>query len=218
MHIVHLFNAIDSDDLILARRALTEGAAFGLGIESRNRLGETPLIRAARSQSTHCLRWLIDQGADVKASEGDGWTSASWATSLGDTETLEFLADRGADLNAADHKGRPLISLAAAQKNLECVNFLIFRGVDVNAADHRGATAAMAATDGADLPCLLALVDAGASMDLDHPEWSRAMEWCKSNGPLGQVCLDFLRSKSCSAQLSNLVGPAPRRPQGAPRI
>ncbi|KAH9204233.1 ankyrin repeat-containing domain protein, partial [Leptodontidium sp. 2 PMI_412] len=51
------------------------------------------------------VRVLLEQGADVKAADLDGWTPLHGASSNGHVEVVRVLLKQGADVKAADLSG-----------------------------------------------------------------------------------------------------------------
>ena len=119
---------------------------------------DTALIRAARSADLESMRLLIAAGADPKAREPGGLTTAL-AVAAGpeiplltvvDRErpaepdaiaALRFLAEHGVDLNAGDRQGATPLHTLAKRGFTQVIAFLIGEaGADVNARDAQGRT------------------------------------------------------------------------------
>ena len=73
---------------------------------------DLPLVDAVQSKNKQAVRELLDQHADVKATQGDGTTALHWATRWNDLETTELLLKAGGDVNAANDLGVTPLSLA----------------------------------------------------------------------------------------------------------
>jgi len=85
------------------------------------------------------VKKLLDIGADVNATDQDGWTALMWACFSGRLEMAKIFIQRGANPNAADffQNNTPLM-LACARKHLEIVKILIKSDADVNITDVGG--------------------------------------------------------------------------------
>ncbi len=56
----------------------------------------TPLIDAVKRQDGVAVNALLDRGADVNATEGDGATALHWAAQLDDLASVDLLLEAGA--------------------------------------------------------------------------------------------------------------------------
>jgi ankyrin repeat protein len=88
---------------------------------------------------------LIDNGAQVKAISGDGWTALHYAARFFQFEVVRLLCDRGADVEARITEwpsgSRPL-HMAVELGLISTVKELIeVRNADINARDGNGETA-----------------------------------------------------------------------------
>lgn len=101
----------------------------------------SPLILAARSDSSDLLKVMLDAGADPNAVDDGGTPIICYAAPIDSMETLKLLVDRGANLD----KGHPRLKYTAlyearcsqAYKN---VIFLIKSGARVDIATKVGVT------------------------------------------------------------------------------
>jgi len=87
------------------------------------------------------LKFLIDNGADIKARDREGRTAlmlaAKWESyKLGKAEKVQFLIDNGADIEAKDNEGRT--ALMFAYDDPEIAKLLIDNGANINAEDNNG--------------------------------------------------------------------------------
>ncbi|MBI3934719.1 MAG: ankyrin repeat domain-containing protein [Acidobacteria bacterium] len=104
------------------------------------------LVDAARSGDKKAVRALLDQGADVKASQADGATALAWAVYHDDLETAELLIAAGADVNAANDYGVSPLALACTNQNPVMVETLLKAGANPKTAQWTGETPLMTAT------------------------------------------------------------------------
>jgi len=90
------------------------------------------------------LQVLLDNGADVNASDSNGDTALLIVVvrrNTGLMEIVRILLDKGADVNAKDKNGRTVLMVAASEGKVEVMQTLLAKGADVNARDSDGNTA-----------------------------------------------------------------------------
>jgi ankyrin repeat protein len=112
--------------------------------------GATPLMYAAAVGSIDTMRTILDAGADVNATGGDGMTALMWAT--GDVAKVRLLVERGANVNAKANNGTTTALVAAAQRGAaSVVQYLLEHKADPMVGGDEGAAlfqAAFATTNG----------------------------------------------------------------------
>ena len=92
------------------------------------------------------VKYLVSQGANVNASDKDGYTPLLLAAAVsGNLETVKYLISKGADVDAeidsGTRRGHTALMLAALRaQDLEMVKYLVRKGADVNASDKDGRT------------------------------------------------------------------------------
>ena len=104
----------------------------------------TPLD-AARNQDWDGLRVLLEDGADVNASQGDGATALHWASYWDDLGSVALLIGAGADVNAANDLGVTPLWLSAENGSGAVVRELLGARANPNAALMDGETVLMRA-------------------------------------------------------------------------
>jgi ankyrin repeat protein len=103
----------------------------GAGVNAVNKLGVTPLHRAATNYEKAKL--LIDAGAAVKVKTKAGRTPLALAArKAGNSNTVKLLLDKGADAKERNDRGVNPIQVAAACGDLDTVKLLVEAGADVN--------------------------------------------------------------------------------------
>lgn len=105
----------------------------------KNMLGETALLSAAQLWDVTSVKILLDAGADLNATDNQGYTP------------LIYAADCGEDIRKAQDK---------AEDRLAIVKMLLAKGADVTKKDTEGATALMYAQACEDAALVKALKDA----------------------------------------------------------
>eukprot|EP00752_Nemacystus_decipiens_P003937 g3605.t1 len=118
-----------------------------------NNLKVSPLQLACSSKDATMTRTLLKHGADVKGSDGFGFTALHWAAYRGEPCVIDALIEAGADTEARSsrvwlaghqdsHVGLTPLHIAAffRRSSTPRMAVLIRRGADVNARDGNGQT------------------------------------------------------------------------------
>jgi ankyrin repeat protein len=76
--------------------------ARGADVKARDEVGNTVLIRAAKSCALPVVEALVDAGADIRAMNKEGLTPLAVALGGQNWDVAEYLVERGARLKKAD--------------------------------------------------------------------------------------------------------------------
>ena len=144
----------------------------------------TPLHAAATKGNSEIAGLLIDNGADVEATEEfSGKRPLHAAAALGKTEVAELLIARGADLEARDVKGRVPLILAAIGGHTAAVEQLLVAGADANATEpFEGSTALHNAADTGRVQVVEVLLAHGATPDPLDEVGAAPLHWAAHSG------------------------------------
>ncbi|MDZ7316226.1 MAG: TonB family protein [candidate division KSB1 bacterium] len=138
-----LFLAVRNGDLEALRSSLGEGT----DVNTRNILGETPLLLAAETCRIEAAKELIAAGANVEIASKLGNTPLMAAAAKGCTDMVRLLLDAGADPRREEPKRRFNALLKAIEYgHSEIVELLLDKGADVNYRNVYGVTPLMAAS------------------------------------------------------------------------
>lgn len=151
--------------------------------------GFTPLHCAAWFGRFHCMKLLIDAGADVNYVDDDSSTPLHVAAYRDNLDCLKELIANGADVNASDFWSTVLHS-AANGGSVECLKELIACGADVIAIDKNGATVLHAAAFGGSVECLKELIAAGAKATQKNQQGETPLDIAKLNKQ--SACIEYL--------------------------
>ena len=157
-----------------------------LGVHLRDE-GNTALLLAAENDVVEALPFLLQQGADVCATNSNNWNALQmalateslacalflrhtmplegvWnAAALGDTATVQSALEIGFDINSQDAQRQTLLMLAAIYRQTEAVRLLLERGAQPDIYDLGGFTALML-TDNLEIATLL--IGHGATVEV----------------------------------------------------
>lgn len=86
---------------------------------------------------------LHEQGADLDAKDGKGWTSLMRASNKGLGDVALALIEKGADLDAQDNKGKTALVWAYDEFQIDLALMLIGKGADLEIKDHEGVNVLM---------------------------------------------------------------------------
>lgn len=106
-------------------------------VDARRRNGFTPLHLAAIHGHRGVAHALLDEGADIEATDGViGWTPLHCAADNGRSRVVSLLLERGANVNAQDGEvGWTPLHLAAMRGHQRVVQVLLEKGADQERAD-----------------------------------------------------------------------------------
>src|SRR5262245_32262069 len=124
-----------TDNLESTRMLLEAGAE----VNARTEAGDTALIVAAqRAGAARIVGYLLDKGANLKASTNDGATALHRAAECGDLDVLKLLVDKGADVDAqrkSPFGGQSPLAAAVVFGHGTAVRYLLSKGAKVNTGD-----------------------------------------------------------------------------------
>jgi ankyrin repeat protein len=123
------------------------------------------LIEAARNRNKEAVRALLEQRADVRATQPDGATALHWAAHWDDLDTAELLIRAGANVNAQNDLGATPLWLACVNGNADFVDKLLRAGANPNVALIEGETPLMTASRGGKVEAVKLLVAHGANVN-----------------------------------------------------
>lgn len=110
------------------------------GVDCRNEFGQTALIAATRPQlltslnqesEVEIVEWLLDEGADLRAVEDNGYSAIHHAAVNGFAEVIKKLLERDCDLVNLPCKEWSPLQLAVKCGQYEAAQILVEKGADV---------------------------------------------------------------------------------------
>jgi len=103
--------------------------------------GATALHLAAGFGRNECVNVLLDQGADINATDREQWTPLHCAAAKGHQQIVGTLLDHGAELEAQMWDGGNALHMAAKEGHLEIVKCLVEKGAKLDVKVRNGQTA-----------------------------------------------------------------------------
>jgi ankyrin repeat protein len=140
--------------------------------------GDAPLADAVMRSDRDAIRTLLQQKADVNASQVDGMTALHWATRQNDIETVQALLKAGAKVSAPTRYGLTPLYLAAVNGNAAMLDIFLKAGADPNTSNSGGETTLMTATRTGSLDAVKLLIERGANVNAKEGERGQtALMW-----------------------------------------
>ena len=137
-----------------------------LSVASLPALAASDLADAAMKGDKAAVRTLLQQKANVNATQIDGTTALHWAVRTDDIETAELLLRAGARVSAANREGATPLLLATVNGNAPMIEKLIAAGADPNVPLTKdGDTALMMAARTGKMEPIKVLLDHGAKVN-----------------------------------------------------
>ena len=134
-----LSNALENDDYEAADALIASGA----DVNAFSFSSIIVIIAQAdysEEQKMRAIKYLLDHGADPKATGKSGFYALSSAAHKGNIELVRLFLDLGLDVNHSDNYGQtPLIRAAESScSNVETVQLLLSNGAEMRIKDKRG--------------------------------------------------------------------------------
>mmetsp|Transcript_45972 Transcript_45972/g.121577 ORF Transcript_45972/g.121577 Transcript_45972/m.121577 type:complete len:426 (+) Transcript_45972:41-1318(+) len=177
-------------------RRLQKAAEGGANIQASNVRGVVPLMLAACANgptALACVKWLLDQGAEVIAKDKNGWTALHHAARSGKLESAQVLIENGADVLAKTGDSQNTVMLACMEAHKELVDLLLQQVRDpktlVSERDSLGWTAIHHAAKVGKSDIIRTLLDAQASPGDKDNDGKRPLMVAAENGRLKAVKL-----------------------------
>jgi ankyrin repeat protein len=139
-----------------------------------------PLSEAAKNGDKETLRSLLQKGANVNATEGDGMTALHWASYRDDMESADLLLRAGAKVNAANDLGVTPLWTACENGSDAMVRRLLAAGANPNAKLLAGETALMMASRAGNPGIVEQLLAKGADPNVRAARGQTALMWAVS--------------------------------------
>ena len=140
--------------------------------------GRSEVADAAMKGDKAVLRTLIQNNADVNATQVDGATALHWAVFKGDVEMADMLIRAGARVNVANSVGITPFQMASLYGNAPMIDRLLKAEADPKAKGPAGETMLMLTARSGNPEAIQLLVAAGADVNAREPlRGTTALMW-----------------------------------------
>lgn len=167
-----------------------------------NTNGSTALMVASSLGAREVVKWLLAQGANVKASTVlkdpekppgvAGFTALHFASGRNQVEIAGLLIERGAVVGQKDGSGNSPFTLACAKGHLEVIKFLMKQGVKIEDPNGDGWTPLLVAVSQKQTRVAEFLIAQGANINAEYPNRRNALMTAAEQGnePLVRLLIE----------------------------
>ena len=106
---------------------------MGVDIDTVNRDGLTPLMKAIEANKYNIIEYLISKGANVNQNNDDGYSALHFACMKGDKIAVNILLAHGADIEAQSKTGINPLFISLLTDYTDIFDLLLEKGADINA-------------------------------------------------------------------------------------
>jgi len=146
---------------------------------------------------------LINDGADVNATDRYGTTPLMWAAILNDKNMAELFISKGADIRATNISNVNALTYAAHFLSVGVAKLLIDKGININATDKHGYTALISASNrDNNYRMMKLLIDKGANVNIQDDKGNTALIIAARADYTGDV-VDLLIRSGAQVNLKN---------------
>lgn len=161
-----LVSAASAGDLKSIGKLLKKGALPDYRSHQNSMHGRTPLIAAALNGNTGAVKYLLDHGAGVNATDEKGNTPLGsvieWS---GEADIVRLLVEHGANVNGKDPYGRSLVLNERTVADPVLLKILADAGADLNVSGDNGTGGLYSAVAAGNLESALFFIEHGADMN-----------------------------------------------------
>ena len=143
---------------------------------------DAPLADAAEKADSAAVQKLLQQGADINASQIDGMTALHWAARRDDLPLAKTLLAAGANAKAENRYGVTPLSLVCVAGDAPFAELLLDAGANVNASLHGGETALHTAARTGNLATVKLLLARGADVNAKERKNQTPLMWAAAEG------------------------------------
>lgn len=167
----------------------------------------TPLHAAATMGYIHDIRFLVEKGANVNATDDLGWAPLHSAAAWGHLEVARYLIEKGANVNVRDVDDLTPLHMAVLMNQLRVARLLIKSNASVNAKDKSGWTPLHFAASLGHLEAARLLLEAGADPSVRDTEGRTPAGVARELGheEIAELIEDWIRKTQAQEKPSRAV-------------
>ena len=140
-----LATRIERGDMVAVKKIVKDNPKL---LNHQQVVGTLPLATIVKNNDPEQMKWMLNQGANINATDSDGYSLLFFALEFQNTSMLEFLLSNGANPNCPNHESITPLIAAIANGRTKAAELLIKYGADLTWADEGDTALTLAVSEG----------------------------------------------------------------------
>ena len=140
-----LATRIERGDMVAVKKIVKDNPKL---LNHQQVVGTLPLATIVKNNDPEQMKWMLNQGANINATDSDGYSLLFFALEFQNTSMLEFLLSNGANPNCPNHESITPLIAAIANGRTKAAELLIKNGADLTWTDEGDTALTLAVSEG----------------------------------------------------------------------
>lgn len=140
-----LATRIERGDMVAVKKIVKDNPKL---LNHQQVVGTLPLATIVKNNYPEQMKWMLNQGANINATDSDGYSLLFFALEFQNTSMLEFLLSNGANPNCPNHESITPLIAAIANGRTKAAELLIKYGADLTWTDEGDTALTLAVSEG----------------------------------------------------------------------
>ena len=140
-----LATRIERGDMVAVKKIVKDNPKL---LNHQQVVGTLPLATIVKNNDPEQMKWMLNQGANINATDNDGYSLLFFALEFQNTSMLEFLLSNGANPNCPNHESITPLIAAIANGRTKAAELLIKYGADLTWTDEGDTALTLAVSEG----------------------------------------------------------------------
>ena len=140
-----LATRIERGDMVAVKKIVKDNPKL---LNHQQVVGTLPLATIVKNNDPEKMKWMLNQGANINATDSDGYSLLFFALEFQNTSMLEFLLSNGANPNCPNHESITPLIAAIANGRTKAAELLIKYGADLTWTDEGDTALTLAVSEG----------------------------------------------------------------------
>ncbi len=140
-----LATRIERGDMVAVKKIVKDNPKL---LNHQQVVGTLPLATIVKNNEPEQMKWMLNQGANINATDSDGYSLLFFALEFQNTSMLEFLLSNGANPNCPNHESITPLIAAIANGRTKAAELLIKYGADLTWTDEGDTALTLAVSEG----------------------------------------------------------------------
>ena len=140
-----LATRIERGDMVAVKKIVKDNPKL---LNHQQVVGTLPLATIVKNNDPKQMKWMLNQDANINATDSDGYSLLFFALEFQNTSMLEFLLSNGANPNCPNHESITPLIAAIANGRTKAAELLIKYGADLTWTDEGDTALTLAVSEG----------------------------------------------------------------------